>query len=117
LTDERDASRIIPGGDVGALPEYWLHTYEMIEKTIEGFNPPILVKHREFNSHPYDVLAKIYETVNVPPIRTPLPVKLDPTRNDRWPEILTPQEQTKLEAFIESHPSQMERLKYADTTL
>ena len=31
---EREASRIFPGGDVVALAEYWLHTYEMIEKTI-----------------------------------------------------------------------------------
>ena len=99
------------------LAEYWLHTYEMIEKTIEGFTLSILVKHRDFISHPYEVLAKTYETVKVPSIRTSLPVMLDLSRNDRWAEILTPQEQTKLEAFIESHRSRIEQLKYADTTL
>jgi len=112
-----DTSRIFPGGNVTALAEYWLYAYEMIENTIEGFTSPVLVRHREFVVAPRETLAKIYESVKLPSWNYPLPVELDLSRNERWREILTLEEQRELEGFIESNRSRIERLKYADTTL
>lgn len=114
--DELEAWRIFPGGDVAVLAESWVRTYEMIEQTIEGFDSPVLVKLRDFVADPLGTLAEIYETINLPVPRHPLP-ELDTSRGDGWREILTSQEQRQLEAFIENNRSRIERLKYADTTL
>lgn len=116
-SDEKEDSRIFPGGDVAVLAEFWLNTYEMIDRTIEGFTSVLFVKHREFISHPHRILAEIYKTLGVPSIRISFPKGLDGFRNERWKEILTPQEQEKLQIFIERHHHRIERLKYADTAL
>ncbi len=115
--DEMEASRIFPGGDAVVLAEYWLYTYEMIERTIGGFDSPMVVKHHEFLSDPYGTLAKICKTLHLPSVNYPLPVELDMSRNDRWHRILTSREQGKLGTFIENNRFRIERLKYADTTL
>jgi len=40
------------GGDVAVLAEYWLRTYERIEKDVAGISSVAYVKHREFVDSP-----------------------------------------------------------------
>jgi len=117
VPDESEASRIFPGGEVTALAEYWLHTYEMIQNTITGFHQAVPVKHAEFVSDSQSILNDIFGFCDLTPETYPLPVELDASRNDRWLEILTPKQQCDLDMFIEDNQYRFKKLLYADITV
>lgn len=114
--DAMEARRIFPGGDIAVLAEYWLHTHLMIEEAMNDFDATVLVKYGALVADADATLAEMCEAIDLSPLRCLVP-ELDATRNDRWREILTPQEQQGLEAFIESNRARIERLQCAETTL
>jgi hypothetical protein len=111
-----DAPRIFPGGSVAALAEYWLNVYETIEQTASRFASCVSIKHRDFIVDPQGSLAKVHAGGGLRLSRRPLPESIDPSRNTRWPDILTAREQIELEAFLAIHSPRIKQLRYADTT-
>jgi hypothetical protein len=114
--DGVDSRRIFPGGDVAVLAEYWLRTYSEIEEAMKKFDVVVLVKQSALLADTTAMISDIYDAINVPQIRCPVP-NLNAARIDPWQEILTQQEQQNLEEFIECNRSRIERLLCADTTL
>ena len=99
------------------LADYWLRTYEIIDRTVASFDAVILVKHGEFVRDPKQGLHRTFAALGLRDVVTELPVQIDVTRNDRWRTVLTPEERDELEAFIAAHRERIKRLKYADTNL
>lgn len=108
--------RIFPGGNVGALAEHWLHTYETVESNIDAFHRPIAVKHSEFVADPHATLARIFKNLELPAVGYSLPERLDKSRNDRWQKILTAEEKEDIERFIDQNRARIRRLQWADNT-
>jgi hypothetical protein len=110
-------ARLFPGGDVSALAEYWLRTYEMIEQHMAAFVSTSIVRHCDLVADPYKVLSETHDAVGLPPATYPLPSKIDMERNNRWRELLTLPEQKSLDDFIARNAQRIQRLKCADTRL
>jgi len=111
------AERTFPGGKVSVLAEYWLRTYEIIDRTVAGFDAAVLVKHGEFIRDPEQSLRRMFRELGLgDDFETELPVQIDVTRNERWRDTLTSGESDELEAFIATHRQRIERLTYVDMT-
>lgn len=112
-----DPARTFPGGDARVLAEYWLRTYEAIDSDLEGFERVVLVRHRDFVAAPHVVIEKIIEELGIPRRACELPCAIDRTRNRRWHQILSAEEQGKLDGWIATHHERIVRLRSADSTL
>jgi hypothetical protein len=110
-----DPARLFPGGDVAVLAEYWLRTYELIEQHMAAFASTVVVQHCDLVADPQKVLNQIHGAVGLAPATYPLPAKIDTERNNRWRELLTPEEQRSLDDFIAGNLQRIERLTCADT--
>jgi hypothetical protein len=106
-----------PGTDIWALADYWLRTYEMIEKQAAEFEAAVLIRQRDLVVNPKAVLMSVQRALGLPLLDYRLPVEIKPDRNQRWRELLDDDEKNTLEAFIEVNSQRIERLSYADTTL
>jgi hypothetical protein len=114
--EELDPARLFPGGDVAYLAEYWLRTYEGIQKSLEGFRSFSIVRHRDFGTDARAVLTQVQAEAGLSSASYALP-PIDSTRNDRWRDLLTGDEQQSLQAFIREHQDRIIRLRCADVTL
>ena len=112
--DGFDPDRTFPGGKASILAEYWLRTYEMIDRTSSGFQSVVPVSHTDVVADPHAALAGICAALDIPVVSMPLPDSMDRSRNDRWRRILTTDEQADLERFIERHEDRINRLRCAD---
>ncbi len=115
--EQLDPRRVFPGGDAAVLAEYWLRVYQTIEEHASQFKAVGVVKNREFTENPQLALRKVHQAINLPDVPYSLPTRLKQSRNQRWREILTAQEQESLKAFIEAHYQEITSLKYVDTTI
>ncbi len=114
---EVERSRSFPGGDVRVIAEYWLRVYQTIEKKCLGFQSVTLCRHQDLLQQPKATLNKICSDLDLAPAPFSSISRLDSQRNSRWREILTPNEQKALDAFIEENYQNIKQLKYADTTI
>jgi hypothetical protein len=99
------------------LAEYWLRVYRTIEENAPQFDVVFPVHSRDFAENPGLVLTQVHKALSLPDVDYSLPTRLKPSRNQRWREILTEQEQKLLKAFIEANYNQITSLKYVDTTI
>ncbi|MEQ9000872.1 MAG: sulfotransferase [Coleofasciculus sp. B1-GNL1-01] len=112
-----EPERTFPGGEVSVLAEYWLRVYTTIEENAPQFDVVFPVHSRDFAENPGLVVSQVHKALNLPDVDYSLPTRLKPSKNQRWREMLTQQEQESLKAFIEANYNQITSLKYADTTV
>jgi hypothetical protein len=112
-----ETERVFPGGSVAVLAEYWLNTYERIDRTAGVFDRPLLARHGDVVSDPQATLDRILEHVDLSPYPMERLPRIDPARNQRWDKLLARREREELEGYIESHESRIRALRYADTSL
>jgi hypothetical protein len=110
-----NSERVFPGGDISVLAEYWLRVYKTIEENADRFKTVLPIKHRDFTQDPQRTIAKMHESLNLEDRVYELPTILK-SRNERWRNTLTTQEQKTIEKFIADNYDDIKSLKYADAT-
>lgn len=115
--EEVDSARAFPGGDVKFIAEYWLRTYENIERSVHLFDNVTLVKHSEFVCDPLGAMQTIHKNNGLADRDYKFPVKISQSTNKRWPKLLTLHEQKQLDMFVDENRHRIEALKFADTHL
>ncbi len=91
-----DPARTFPGGDVAVLAEYWLRTYETIEKKLAGRPRVVTLRHAQFVVEPRETLETVLSALDLPVLPHHLPEPVKRRRNQRWREILTRDEIDRL---------------------
>jgi hypothetical protein len=112
-----DPARLFPGGDVAVIAEYWLRSYEAIERSAPLFATCVLIRHRDFAADPWQAIDRICTANGLEHARWEPAVPIDPDRNQRWPKLLTRRERDRVEEFIDRHRERIARLEWADTLL
>lgn len=54
------SERTFPGGKLSVLADYWLRTYEIIDRTVEAFDEVVLMKHGDFVRDPEQSLRRMF---------------------------------------------------------
>jgi hypothetical protein len=109
--EDLPTERLFPGGSAAVLAEYWLRTYEEIERALEGAPGVANVQHAELIEQPMDLLARVDEALGLSTQRTAIKEHLDAKRNRRWRDLLAPAEVQEIESFMVRERPRIETLR------
>lgn len=108
-----ESNRTYPEAGVALLAEYWLRTYEEIERFGQAAGNVVRILHRDLVSDSMAALAPVYDAIGVGP--ADLGHDLEP-RDGLARYRLTADEQQLLDRFEHDHRARIQALGWTDTT-
>jgi hypothetical protein len=109
-------ARVFPGGDPAVIGEYWLRTYEAIDRDVRLFDRAVLARHRDLLADPRSALGALFGALGLSPADVKLP-PLDAGRNSTWRSRLSEDEADSLDAFVARNADRIRALEWADSEL